>query len=284
MTRFARALALSSLSACFALVLGTSPVDAATHCHCTHTVTHHHHHVVRHAGHHRVIAAPVSNTRTAQQHLINLGYYKGKADGKMGPQTRKAIKNFQRDHGLKADGVLGPKTMRALADADAPVIGTHSFKTQEFANGILPSDDVGSDYATSMKGGTRKMNSRYASVDVNESGTAGNKSYNVTVNGQTVLAVDGQPSVIGISPTYDLGNEDVMIFTSYSQAEPNCLYHTHVLMLNNDGSKMSDVDNCTRTNQAHVDGGSLIITFPEPDANRAVGATYRVEGMNVERL
>jgi peptidoglycan hydrolase-like protein with peptidoglycan-binding domain len=281
MTRFARALAVSSLSAFFALVLGSPAADAATHCHCTHNITHHH---VRHSVRHHTVVAPVSNLRTAQQHLINLGYYNGRADGKLGPQTRKAIKNFQRDHGLKADGKLGQKTMRALADADARVIGTHSFKTDEFINSTLPAENVNSDYVSSMKDGTRKLNSRYASVDVNEGGTDGNKSYNVTVNGQTVLAVDGQPSVIGVSQTYDLGNEDVMIFTSYSPAEPNCLYHTHVLMLNNEGSKMADVDNCTRTYQARVDTGSLFITFPEFDANRAVGATYRVEGLNVERL
>ena len=32
----------------------------------------------------------------------------------MGPQTRRAIKRFQRAHGLKADGVAGPATLSAL--------------------------------------------------------------------------------------------------------------------------------------------------------------------------
>lgn len=36
------------------------------------------------------------------------------ADGKFGPQTAQAVKNFQLSHGLKADGIVGPHTMEAL--------------------------------------------------------------------------------------------------------------------------------------------------------------------------
>jgi peptidoglycan hydrolase-like protein with peptidoglycan-binding domain len=37
-----------------------------------------------------------------------------KADGVMGPKTRRAIKRFQKANGLKADGVAGPATLAAL--------------------------------------------------------------------------------------------------------------------------------------------------------------------------
>ena len=37
-----------------------------------------------------------------------------KADGVVGPKTRRAIKRFQRRNGLKADGVVGPRTLEAL--------------------------------------------------------------------------------------------------------------------------------------------------------------------------
>jgi peptidoglycan hydrolase-like protein with peptidoglycan-binding domain len=37
-----------------------------------------------------------------------------RADGVMGPKTRRAIKRFQRAHDLKADGVAGPATLAAL--------------------------------------------------------------------------------------------------------------------------------------------------------------------------
>jgi hypothetical protein len=51
-----------------------------------------------------------------------------KADGVIGPATRRATKRFQREHGLKPDGLLGPKTLRALG------IGTDD---QEVASAAL---------------------------------------------------------------------------------------------------------------------------------------------------
>ncbi len=49
-----------------------------------------------------------------QQALKNAGYYQGKLDGKVGAQTRAAIKAFQKDNGLTADGVCGRKTWAQL--------------------------------------------------------------------------------------------------------------------------------------------------------------------------
>ena len=41
------------------------------------------------------------------------------ADGVMGPQTRRALKRFQRRHGLRADGVARRATLKALGLLDA---------------------------------------------------------------------------------------------------------------------------------------------------------------------
>ncbi|MDD5019776.1 MAG: peptidoglycan-binding domain-containing protein [Candidatus Omnitrophica bacterium] len=49
-----------------------------------------------------------------QQALKNAGYYEGTVDGKIGPKTRTAIKQFQKDMGLKADGIAGKKTKEKL--------------------------------------------------------------------------------------------------------------------------------------------------------------------------
>jgi len=49
-----------------------------------------------------------------QQALKKAGYYKGTVDGKMGGQTKKALKKFQHACGLKADGVAGKRTMVEL--------------------------------------------------------------------------------------------------------------------------------------------------------------------------
>lgn len=47
--------------------------------------------------------------------LKNIGYYDGKIDGKIGSRSKIAIKEFQKDMGLKVDGVAGQKTKEKLA-------------------------------------------------------------------------------------------------------------------------------------------------------------------------
>ena len=66
-------------------------------------------------------ASPASTPRLKpskkeiQQALKNAGFYHGTIDGKLGPKTREAIKEFQRANGLKADGVIGRQTWDTLA-------------------------------------------------------------------------------------------------------------------------------------------------------------------------
>lgn len=50
-----------------------------------------------------------------QQALKAAGFYQGTIDGKIGPQTREAIKEFQRINGLKVDGIVGRHTWEKLA-------------------------------------------------------------------------------------------------------------------------------------------------------------------------
>lgn len=57
-----------------------------------------------------------NNTAAIQTQLIQLGYWVGYegANGVMSNHTRNAIKQFQRDSGLKADGVVGEHTSYVL--------------------------------------------------------------------------------------------------------------------------------------------------------------------------
>ena len=55
-----------------------------------------------------------------QQALKNAGYNDGLIDGKIGKNTKKAIREFQKANGLKADGVVGPKTKSLLLQYLAP--------------------------------------------------------------------------------------------------------------------------------------------------------------------
>lgn len=55
--------------------------------------------------------------RWVQQSLIKLGYKPGKADGKLGPMTREAIKKFQTNNGLVVDGDPGTMTVQTIHEA-----------------------------------------------------------------------------------------------------------------------------------------------------------------------
>lgn len=56
----------------------------------------------------------VLDSRAVQKALVKAGYDPGKIDGQMGPQTRSALRKFQKAHDLGVDGLVGLKTIRAL--------------------------------------------------------------------------------------------------------------------------------------------------------------------------
>lgn len=55
------------------------------------------------------------SAKEIQAALKNAGFYSGSVDGKLGPQSMKAIEAFQKANGLSADGKVGPKTWAALS-------------------------------------------------------------------------------------------------------------------------------------------------------------------------
>lgn len=57
---------------------------------------------------------PTDRNRQIQTALKNAGYYQGAIDGKIGPKSKKAIRDFQEAKGLKVDGKVGPKTWAEL--------------------------------------------------------------------------------------------------------------------------------------------------------------------------
>lgn len=61
----------------------------------------------------------VNEVQTA---LKNAGFYSGTVDGKIGPNTKKAITEFQKSQGLVADGKVGPKTWDLLSKHLNPVV------------------------------------------------------------------------------------------------------------------------------------------------------------------
>ena len=53
-------------------------------------------------------------TKQIQAALKKAGFYKGKIDGKIGPRTKAAVRDFQKAMKLNPDGVAGSKTLEAL--------------------------------------------------------------------------------------------------------------------------------------------------------------------------
>ena len=51
---------------------------------------------------------------SVQKALKNAGFYTGDMDGKVGPDTREAVRNFQRSNGLTPDGIIGKSTWNLL--------------------------------------------------------------------------------------------------------------------------------------------------------------------------
>ncbi|MEI8345650.1 MAG: peptidoglycan-binding domain-containing protein [Candidatus Omnitrophota bacterium] len=58
--------------------------------------------------------AKMSKDQKIQEALKVAGLYQGAVDGKIGPASKRAIEQFQKNNGLKADGKVGPKTWAAL--------------------------------------------------------------------------------------------------------------------------------------------------------------------------
>jgi peptidoglycan hydrolase-like protein with peptidoglycan-binding domain len=53
--------------------------------------------------------------RQIQTALKSAGFYKGSIDGKTSPQTKEAIKAFQKANDLKPDGIVGKRTAEKLS-------------------------------------------------------------------------------------------------------------------------------------------------------------------------
>jgi hypothetical protein len=53
-----------------------------------------------------------------QEALARRGYYAGQVDGVIGPESRSAIREFQRDNGLPMTGQITPQLLQALRNGD----------------------------------------------------------------------------------------------------------------------------------------------------------------------
>jgi hypothetical protein len=68
------------------------------------------------------------NVAGAQVALRWHGYYDGPIDGVHGRQTRRAVRAFQRSHGLHVDGIVGPRTRARMGRLGHPLFGRRLIK------------------------------------------------------------------------------------------------------------------------------------------------------------
>jgi len=66
-----------------------------------------------------------------QQRLLEMGFDPGRCDGRFGPQTEAALREFQRNVGLVTDGILGPTTLGALQRLRRTVTGGSASERRE---------------------------------------------------------------------------------------------------------------------------------------------------------
>ena len=94
----------------------------------------------------------------AQQRLNSLGYDAGPVDGALGPRSVKAIKAFQRDHGMAETGQISPDLLAALQTA-----GTQPITVQQGA--VVHSQQV---VAASTGDGKASPSSVSGSIDIGD--------------------------------------------------------------------------------------------------------------------
>lgn len=122
-----------------------------------------------------------TSVRSLQDRLRSAGFNPGKTDGKFGPATERAVRDFQRSVGLKADGVVGQRTFAALN-------GSSSFSKNTTRTVNTPATTTGRPFeamarlarehgltVTSTTGGTHNTRSRHyqgRAIDVRTRGVS----------------------------------------------------------------------------------------------------------------
>lgn len=232
-----------------------------------------------------------------------------KVDGIVGRQTRRALADvnrktalwvsgrlktkadvvaFQRENGLKADGIVGRQTLRVLEAEERKsrvVLEEKKIPLPPFVPDL--NAEINQDVPPVLEGGMRFLPSRFGQVSLSEvDGGGSGRKFIVNLNGQPFLTVGGQPSVIGLSKVYSVGDMDAIIITAYgAQNSPVCLYKHYAMVLNSGGAILHDIDNCTRSYSARVvKDHSLFISFPERDGNRAFESIWRLDSSGLNRL
>jgi peptidoglycan hydrolase-like protein with peptidoglycan-binding domain len=101
-----------------------------------------------------VMAMGDEKVKAAQQALKDKGHDPGSVDGKMGPKTQAALRDFQKAQGMEASGDLDTKTTQALGMDGPTTSSADSSSTAGSASPATsspPATDTASDEKTEEK-------------------------------------------------------------------------------------------------------------------------------------
>lgn len=272
MKNFLRATALSCAVLCLSFSLTTSPARADD-----------------------------AMVQAAQMRLASLGYFVGRFDGQLGPNTEGAILDFQRVNGLPATGSLTPQTYAVLMNESLVrhvvaypdpyiyhdgIYGNIAYNTAYIEplamsnNPVIWADRWHYSY-------TQEIPSRFGKLNVHEDDRGTVRHYAVTLNGRPVLFANNQPGLLRVSHTYAMSHEDAVIFTAY-QADGVCAYKSYLLTIHSDGTFNSpkEVGNCGSSYEAHVADNALFLSFERTALGSSWGTwdVWRYESDNLVRI
>lgn len=230
--------------------------------------TRHHHTSHHHATHKKTskMSAAKAHIRQAQIYLNDLNYNAGKPDGVLGSRTKAALKSFQRDHGLFATGKLTNETYKLLAQEARRTKGKGvAGKPDFYATHPDFYGHVDEAYSDPNQFNTpQPIPSRFGNLQiVGEQAEGGPRRYTIILNGQEVFQAENQPAPVLISKTFQLGDADLIVLTSYDTGNVTCSYKHYLLALHANSNHLYDLQNCTRNYEAHVADGNLLVSFPD---------------------
>ncbi len=223
--------------------------------------------------------APSTSIHTVQSQLADLGYYTGSVDGKNGPMTKRAVKDFQKDKGLKATGALDSKTVSTLAQAAYTVRGADYYAAKPASSGRSLSAGGSLGTLTSVEPVVREPDpfaTRYGTFAVTEDEVAGQmKNYTLSLNGQAVLTVTNQAGPLRNSGTFQVGDEDAIVLTTYT-GRPNCLYDNNLIVVRADGAVLKyNIPVCAAETSGEVKDLSFFINFADGYDGSKPGVIWR---------
>ncbi len=133
----------------------------------------------------------------AQEHLAG-GGYKVSIDGDYGTQTRTAVTNFQRQHGLPASGEITGATWNALLKIKPVAVKWVQTKTAQLATVVKPGSGTGATGATGGGAGTGSVTGPGTGIAPGTTGTT--PAATTTTSGATTTFGTTTPTAPATTP------------------------------------------------------------------------------------